>query len=96
MDSVNLLDYLTDDYEIRQDLFPPSPWQRGMWKLVDGSFVLNDAAQAKANADRKAEIILTLEKIDAKSIRSIREGDAARIAEWETQAEMLRAELATL
>ena len=45
---------------------------------------------------RIAEIYAALSQIDSKSIRAIRENDTARIAEWELQAEMLRAELATL
>jgi hypothetical protein len=45
---------------------------------------------------RQAEIMDALDALDRKSIRAIREGDAARIAQWEAQAVALRAELATL
>lgn len=45
---------------------------------------------------RKQAIQLELIQIDLKSIRSIREGDEVRIAQWESQASALRAELATL
>lgn len=46
--------------------------------------------------DRAAEIKEELQAIDAKSIRPIREGDAARIADLEAQAAALREELRSL
>lgn len=45
---------------------------------------------------RISEIKAELASIDQKSIRAIREGDTVRIAEWEAQAQSLRAELAGL
>lgn len=38
-------------------------------------------------------ILSELERIDAKSIRAIREGDQTRIDEWNAQADELRAQL---
>jgi hypothetical protein len=96
MDSVNLLDYFTDDYEIRQDLFPPHPWKRGGWKYINDAFVQTDEFTAELNAPRKEAILAELALIDVKSIRAIREGDSVRTAEWETKAAALRVELAAL
>lgn len=45
---------------------------------------------------RIAEIHAELQLIDMKSIRALREGDSARIAALETQAETLRVELRSL
>lgn len=45
---------------------------------------------------RKQAILAELSAIDAKSIRALREGNASRIAELETQAQALRTELAAL
>lgn len=45
---------------------------------------------------RRGEILAALDTIDRKSIRAIREGDAARIADWEARARALRDELAGL
>ena len=46
--------------------------------------------------DRKTEIMRELTSIDRKSIRPIREGETARLAELTAQAVILRQELATL
>ena len=45
---------------------------------------------------RIAQVKAELAAIDTKSIRAIREGDAVRIAQWESQAQALRTELAGL
>lgn len=45
---------------------------------------------------RKQEILRTLEQLDLKSVRPLREGEAVRVAELEAQAEVLRQELRTL
>ena len=45
---------------------------------------------------RIAEIKRDLADIDQKSIRAIREGDSARVAQWEAQAISLRSELGAL
>ena len=45
---------------------------------------------------RVIEIQVELQLIDAKSIRALREGDSARIAALEAQAETLRVELRSL
>lgn len=48
----------------------------------------------RANAAHNAPILDQLAVIDAKSVRALREGDAARIAALETDAAALRAQLA--
>lgn len=51
-------------------------------------------AQVPPTPKRSREAIQAdLDALDLKSIRAIREGDAARVSEWELQAEMLREEL---
>lgn len=68
---------------------------------------LTKITDAEADAIRAAELALlpnpriaaiktALDEIDRKSVRAIRENDAARMANWNTQAAALRAELATL
>lgn len=52
------------------------------------------AEQVKAT--RTAEIKAALTGLDAKSIRPLRDGDAARLADLEAQAEALRKELESL
>lgn len=61
--------------------------------------ITDDEAEALRPApvvDRTAEIKAELQAIDAKSIRPIRDGDAARIAGLEAQAAALREELRLL
>lgn len=47
-------------------------------------------------AQRKAEILAELDSLDAKSIRPIREGDTARLADLDKQAQALRDEFKSL
>lgn len=54
------------------------------------------APYVKSKAARKAEIMLALADLDAKSIRPARASDTARLAALEAQAVPLRAELAGL
>ena len=55
-----------------------------------------EPAPPTPQTDRRAEIIAELDEIDRKSIRALRENDAARIATWEQTAQALRDELASL
>lgn len=70
------------------------------WQIVPLSADVVSAAAAeaaKAAKDiRRQAIFADLATIDTKSIRALREGNATRIAELETQAVALRAELAAL
>lgn len=50
----------------------------------------------QVKAARTAEIKAALAEIDVKSIRPLRDGDTARLAELEAQAEALRKELSSL
>ena len=54
------------------------------------------AVPAPTSAAKKSQILASLAALDAKSIRPLREGDAARISELDEQAAALRAELAAL
>lgn len=71
-------------------------------RAVDGAFgAIADYAEpvktpAEIAAARKAEILAALSALDAKSIRPLREGDAARVDALEAEAMVLRAELAAL
>jgi hypothetical protein len=47
----------------------------------------------KAKAKQIADIQAQLDAIDLKSIRAIRTNDTARMAQWEAQAQALRAQL---
>lgn len=49
-----------------------------------------DAANLSDKAKRNAVIIDKLERIDIMSIRAIRTGDVAKMAEWEAKAQALR------
>lgn len=51
---------------------------------------------AEIAAARKAEILTLLQGLDLKSVRPLREGDAARVAQLEQQAQALRVELAAI
>src|SRR3990172_7912409 len=66
----------------------PRPTDHHFWG--GGERVLN---QALKNAARRAEIEAELSNIDLKSIRSIRERNAAKIQDFENSAIALRAEL---
>lgn len=64
-----------------------------------GNPVLTDQLPPTAEqvkAIRTVEIKAALAEIDAKSIRPLRDGDAARLADLEAQAEALRKELGSL
>jgi hypothetical protein len=54
------------------------------------------ASDLQNRAARKTAILAELASIDLKSIRALREGNQQRIAELESQAVALRAELAVL
>lgn len=68
---------------------------------VDDDLLFNgEVAQANSNlkvtlaaSENNARIITDLEKIDAKSIRALREGDQVRISNYEAEAAALRAQL---
>lgn len=49
-----------------------------------------DAVEVEDRLRRNAHIIRKLEKIDLASIRAIRTGDVAKMAEWEAKAQALR------
>lgn len=58
----------------------------------DGTSFVPGANTARTRAD----VLADLAAIDTRSIRALREGNATRIAELETQAQALRTELAAL
>jgi hypothetical protein len=66
----------------------------------DGACLVFDQAKFDETANlpiskeqHNAAIIAQLERIDAKSIRPLREGDLQRVAEYETEAATLRMQL---
>ena len=72
----------------------------GTHQIIDG--VLTDISQtpeyiaeqkAKNNAIIKQDILKQLSEIDAKSIRALRDGDTAYIAQYKAQAQDLREQL---
>lgn len=65
------------------------------WTLADLPAEAPIVAPSDAEI-RRREILAELAFIDARSIRPLREGDAARVLALETQAQALRAELAGL
>lgn len=67
-----------------------------LWYLADVPQPEPEPVPPTAEQLRRGEIITALATIDQKSIRALREGDAARIATLEAQAAALRAELAAL
>lgn len=71
-------------------------WTGAAWALEAIPAPPPEPAQPTAAEIRRGEILAALHRIDSKSIRALREGDAARVADWEANAATLRAELATL
>lgn len=70
------------------------------WVVLDKP-ILEEPVPVEPSAEelkemRISEIKSLLYTIDIKSIRSLREGDIVRIQEWESQAQLLRDELALL
>jgi len=65
---------------------------------VAGDFgpIADYVAPIQTIVEKKAEIYSQLAALDAKSIRPMREGDAARVAALEAQSAQLRAKLARL
>lgn len=61
-------------------------WRGDRWEIVD----------AAPPARTRDEILQALAQIDTRSIRALREGDAARVAGLEAEADALRTELAGL
>ena len=53
-------------------------------------------SEDQVKAAKRVAVLAELDVIDRKSIRAIREGDSVRVAQWETQAAALRAELSGL
>lgn len=68
----------------------------GMVRDGMGGWKIPEPSPEVIAAIRRAEIVQALEVIDRKSIRSIREGDAVRVAQYEADAAKLRTELAAL
>ena len=68
------------------------------WRAVDlpAPPMAPELPQRSPAEVRREEIMLELSAIDARSIRPLREGDAARVAQLESQAAALRVELAGL
>lgn len=61
------------------------------WQIDNAAWV---AGQAQRDKDaHNAPILAQLDELDRKSIRALREGDAARVAQIEAQATALRAAL---
>jgi hypothetical protein len=75
------------------DAAPPGP---GMWRYTNGEFVAVVPEVPASTTRPRADVLADLASIDMRSIRALREGNAARIAELEAQAVALRAELAAL
>jgi hypothetical protein len=75
------------------DATPPGP---GLWRYTNGEFVAVVPEVPASTTRPRAEVLADLASIDMRSIRALREGNAARIAELEAQAVALRAELAAL
>ena len=78
-----------------------------MQKMIDGVLIdltPNEIAEvakqtalaALPKARTRTDVLADLAAIDTKSIRALREGNATRIAELETQAQSLRTELGAL
>ena len=72
-------------------------------ELVDGKWVnpqppvyVPQPAVPYVPVRTRADVLADLQAIDARSVRALREGNAARIDELETQAQALRTELAAL
>lgn len=61
-------------------------WRGDRWEIVE----------AQPPVRTRGDILAALAQIDVRSIRALREGDAARIASLEADAAALRAELADL
>lgn len=65
----------------------------GVWQYT---YSVVPWSQGRINAARRDEIMQELILNDRATIRALREGDAARLAEREAKAQALRAELASL
>lgn len=61
--------------------------------IYDGETFAPPSAEEKTLEEQNAPILAALVEIDRKSIRAIREGNTARIAEFEQQAAALRLQL---
>lgn len=72
-------------------------WDEKKGCQVDRDATPDEVAEIESRKHSAAEInraiIAELARIDAKSIRAIREGDQERIAAWEAQAQELRAKM---
>jgi len=87
------------------DIGPPTApagmeavFNAGAWSLqaIPQPVIEPAAPQPTAAQLRRAEILAELALIDTKSVRPLREGDAARVATLNAQAAALRVELAAL
>lgn len=73
----------------------PNVAQPTIQELEALSLDLNVAAsyQALLNEVENQPIIAQLDSLDLKSIRAIRENNAAKVAQWDAEADILRAQL---
>lgn len=81
-----------DEYRV---MHPNVSFARGFAPRGDAEEVVpNDASKVQAEIfAHNAPILAMLAAIDAKSIRPLREGDAARVAMYEAEAAALRSQL---
>ena len=104
---MTLYKFLSDDCvmhtESRRAIYlnqSPTIHTEAYFKWVADGNVADPADPLSAPAfpprNRADEIKAELAAIDQKSIRAIRENDAVRVAQWESQAQALRTELAGL
>lgn len=66
------------------------------WDELHSYFDVQPAEDYVLNHARRAEILSKLHEIDLASIRPLRAGETEKLAELETQAQALRAEMAGL
>lgn len=69
------------------------------YRYVDGKLIERGQAEidaAEAPITRRGEILARLEEIDRKTVRPLRAGETARVAELDAEADALRTELGTL
>ena len=83
----------TDGFEVHDANNRSIEWVK---KEFGGEFVEISHPTMTTSKKRIIAIDAELERIDIKSIRAIRTNDNAKMAEWESKAQTLRTERATL